>query len=62
MLPIGIEIAEILVRSKLCTSKTQARKAIQQGSIKINDEKIIDPFARLCLCENKYILIEEQKE
>ena len=61
MLKIGIEIAELLVSAKLCPSKTQARKAIQQGSVKISDKKVTDPFARLALYEGRYILLEEHQ-
>jgi tyrosyl-tRNA synthetase len=60
MLPVGIEIAELLVQAKLCQSKTQARKAIQQGSVKIGGEKVTDPYARLALRENRYILLESE--
>lgn len=59
---IGMEIAELLVRSKLCVSKTQARKAIQEGSIKISNERVKDPFARLCLYKGRYILLEDFQE
>ena len=58
MPPIGIEVVELLIRTKLCSSKTQARKAIRAGSIKISNEKVTDPYARLILYEERYILME----
>ena len=58
---IGIEIVELLIRSKLCSSKSQARRAINEGAIKISNEKVTDPYARIFLYENRYILLEGKR-
>jgi tyrosyl-tRNA synthetase len=60
---MGIDIAELLVISKMCTSKTQARKAILQGAIAVNDIKIKSPFARILYDgEMTYILSETESK
>ena len=38
----AIDIMTVLVRSGLCTSKSEARRNIQQGGVTVNDEKITD--------------------
>lgn len=38
----SIEIVELLCKSEMCPSKSEARRLIQQGGISVNDEKIID--------------------
>lgn len=40
--PSVYDIVTVLVESKLVTSKTEARRAIEQGGVKINEEKITD--------------------
>jgi tyrosyl-tRNA synthetase len=41
----GIAITDLLIRCKLCPSKGEAKRLIQQGGVAVNDEKITDPFA-----------------
>ncbi|PIR78199.1 MAG: tyrosine--tRNA ligase [Candidatus Magasanikbacteria bacterium CG10_big_fil_rev_8_21_14_0_10_36_16] len=38
--PASYNIIEVLVESGLCTGKSDARRAIEQGGVKVNDEKI----------------------
>ena len=38
----AMDIMTVLVRSGLCTSKSEARRNIQQGGVTVNDEKITD--------------------
>ena len=38
----GVELATILVKSGLCSSKGDARRNIQQGGVSVGDEKIVD--------------------
>ncbi|HOF00219.1 MAG TPA: S4 domain-containing protein, partial [Spirochaetota bacterium] len=38
----GINVLDIFVESGLCSSKGEARRLIQQGGIRINDDKIDD--------------------
>ncbi|MCQ2609232.1 MAG: tyrosine--tRNA ligase, partial [Lachnospiraceae bacterium] len=37
-----IELSSLLVLSKLCTSKGDARRTIEQGGVTVDDEKIVD--------------------
>jgi tyrosyl-tRNA synthetase len=41
----GIVITDLLIRCKLCPSKGEAKRLIQQGGVAVNDQKITDPFA-----------------
>lgn len=36
-------VVEILVHAKFASSKSEARRLVEQGGVKINDEKILDP-------------------
>ncbi|MFH1946742.1 MAG: tyrosine--tRNA ligase [Candidatus Magasanikbacteria bacterium] len=38
--PTSFNIVDVLVESKICKSKTEARQMIEQGGVKINDEKV----------------------
>ena len=55
---IGMDVAELFVRSNLVKSKTEARKHIKNGGIRVQDIKINDPFARIAVHENKFYIIE----
>lgn len=43
----GIEAAELLFRSGLCKSKSDARRMIVQGAVSVNDKKLQDEKAKL---------------
>lgn len=38
--PVSYNIIDVLVEAKLCSGKSDARRAIEQGGVKVNDEKI----------------------
>ncbi|MBO6039980.1 MAG: tyrosine--tRNA ligase, partial [Oscillospiraceae bacterium] len=38
----GVDIMTLLVRTGLCSSKSDARRNVQQGGVTANDEKIAD--------------------
>ena len=42
-----ISVVDLLVKSTLCPSKSDARRAIEQGGVTINDEKVEDVSATL---------------
>ncbi len=42
-----VDMIEILVHTKMAASKAEARRLIEQGGVKINDEKIVDSKATL---------------
>ena len=58
MINIGMDVAELFVRSGLVNSKSQARRQIKNGGIKVQDIKINDPHARVALYENKLFIVE----
>jgi len=57
---IGMEVAELLVRAGLVKSKTEARKSIENGGIRVNDIKVVDKFARMCFnsTNDQWFLVE----
>ena len=50
--PKPLTLVELLVKAKLASSKSEARRLIQQGGVKINEEKQSDP--------NKVISLEKE--
>lgn len=52
------KIIDILVETKLCSSKSDARRLIEQGGISINNDKITDPNIE---CPNDFILHKGKK-
>jgi len=55
-----IDVAELFVRSGLVKSKTEARKQIKNGGLRVQDIKINDPFARIGVHENKIYIVEKK--
>ena len=43
----GLAVVDVVVRAKFATSKSEARRLIQQGGLRVNDRRISDPNARL---------------
>ncbi|MCR4315506.1 MAG: tyrosine--tRNA ligase [Planctomycetes bacterium] len=61
----GIELADLLVRTNLAPSKSQARKDIQGGAGNVNGEKIADPAYKIStahLLLGKFILVRKGKK
>ena len=44
-----IGILDVLVKTKLAPSRSEARRLVQQGGISVNDEKLTDPNAQLSI-------------
>ena len=42
-----LTIATILVRSNLASSKSEARRLIEQGGVKLNKKKVTDPKTKI---------------
>ena len=59
-----IGLLDLLVATKLCPSKGEARRLTQQGGISIDDEKITDPTAKLDASnfEKGYVIIKKGKK
>lgn len=61
----GISILDLLVSSKACTSKGEARRLIQQGGLKVNKEKFDNAEGTINadhLLKDKFILIQKGKK
>jgi tyrosyl-tRNA synthetase len=44
---IGMSVIQIMVEAKLVKTKSEARRMIEQGAVKLGNVKIFDPTARL---------------
>lgn len=56
----GMDIADVLVASGFVKTKSEARRAVTQGSIKLNDIKVTDPFARVAVVGNEMFILENK--
>jgi tyrosyl-tRNA synthetase len=54
-----MEIAEICVAVGFCKSKSEARRMIEAGAIRVNDKKVTDPRAHLLVDKKvkKYYIV-----
>lgn len=59
-----IGLLDLLTVTKLCPSKGEARRLVQQGGVSINDEKVTDPSARLKKADftDGYVIIKKGKK
>jgi len=60
----GIKLLDLLVRSELTPSKSEARRAIQQGGVSVNEEKISDVERIISTSDlkEKQILLQKGKK
>lgn len=57
---VGMELAEIYIKAGLVKSKSEFRRFVEGGAVKVHDKKITDPKARLALDSEaeEYILFQ----
>ena len=57
-------LLDLLVTTRLCPSKGEARRLIQQGGISIDDEKVTDPSAQISIEQfsKGYVIIRKGKK
>lgn len=60
----GLNICQLLLKTNLVTSKSEARRIVEQGGVKINSQKISDVNYLVCIKDfrDKYILIQKGKK
>ena len=56
----SINIIDLLIKSNIAISKSEAKRLIMQGGIKINDEKILDENHTIVL--DKEIVLQKGKK
>ena len=54
----GMDIADMLVAAGFAKSKTEARRLVKDGAIKIQDIKVTDPFARVAVVGDGVFILE----
>ena len=65
VLEAGIDVISVLVDTKLCQTRSDARRQIQQGGVSVNDVKVTDISATISTKdynENNAILIKKGKK
>ncbi|MBP1546172.1 MAG: tyrosine--tRNA ligase [Oscillospiraceae bacterium] len=56
----GINILDLLVKTALCPSKSEARRLVTQGGVSVNDEKVTDPNGIIAIDDS--IIIKKGKK
>ena len=56
----GINILDLLVKTALCPSKSEARRLVQQGGVSVEDAKVTDPNAKIEIAES--IIVKKGKK
>ena len=56
----GINILDLLVKTALCHSKSEARRLVQQGGVSVDDVKVTDPSAAVEIAES--VIIKKGKK
>jgi uncharacterized protein (DUF1786 family) len=57
----GMDIADIGVQVGFGKTKSEIRRHIKAGAIRICDIVVKDPFARLAIKDNKWVLVEDKE-
>ena len=56
----GINILDLLVKTALCPSKSEARRLVQQGGVSVDDVKVTAPNAAVEIAES--VIIKKGKK
>ncbi len=56
----GINILDLLVKTALCPSKSEARRLVQQGGVSVDDVKVTDPNTAVEIAES--VIIKKGKK
>lgn len=54
----GTDIAEMLVAAGFAKTKSEARRAVEQGGVRLNHIKVTDPFARVAVVGDEFFILE----
>jgi tyrosyl-tRNA synthetase len=57
---VGQALVDVALETGWFKSKSDFRRHVEQGAVKINDEKITDPTARIVHINNKMFCLERQ--
>lgn len=55
---IGLELAQVYVKAGFCKSKSEFRRFVQQGAVKVDDIPVKDVYARIAHDGECYMVIE----
>lgn len=59
---VGMELSEIYIKAGLVNSKSDFRRNVEGGAVRVMDKKVSDPRARLVLDSeaSEYILLQKK--
>ena len=60
MMDVGMDIADVLVHVGFAKTKSEGRRFIKEGAIRLGKHKITDPFARVVMQGNQIGVLEKQ--
>ncbi len=58
---VGMDFADVMLENGLAKSKSEVRRKIQAGALKINDQKINDPYARLTYDGDNFVVVQRME-
>jgi tyrosyl-tRNA synthetase len=60
-LPAGVELRlfEVVLRADLAGSASEAKRLIQQGGIRLDEQKVEDPYATLVVRPGQHVLVQK---
>ena len=61
MSAIGMSIMDVLVAAKLCPSKSEARRLIQQGGVSVDGEKVDIDFTFSDSSKSEFVIKKGKK-
>lgn len=59
---IGRGVLDICLEIKFASTKSEARRFIESGGFRINDEQMLDPWARICMFEGVPTLVTLEQD
>ena len=59
---VGKALVDVALETGWFKSKSDFRRQVEQGAVRINDEKITDHTARIILVDKKMICLERQED
>ena len=57
---IGLELAQVYVDVNFCKSKSEFRRFVKQGAVRIDDVSVTDEYARIANDGNGFMVIEHE--
>ena len=57
---IGVELSHYYTKVGLCKSKSEYRRMVAQGGIRVDNRVVKDPLARLAFEDDEWVLVQHE--